>query len=110
MALFCWIAVILVIASAVARFSHRRKLACWGLIVFSTSLCFGLWFDLSHDTMKPGQPGYHSDLSTLPYLIGFLVATLIVALRPQWGWLFWMLWVLSALVSVLIVFATFILG
>ncbi len=109
-AVFSWFAVVLVIACAVLRFTRRRQLACWLLVIFPVELCVALGVDLSHDSLKPGQPGYHSDLGTLPFLLGFLVATLIAALRPKWAWLFWLLWGVSALISALLIFFTFLFG
>jgi hypothetical protein len=109
-AIFCWLAVVLVLACAVLHFTRWRKLASWLLVIFPAALCAGLWLDLSHDSLKPGQPGYHFDLAALPYLFGFLVVTVIAALRPRWRWIFWILWAVSALISVLLVFFTFLFG
>lgn len=109
-AALCWFAVILVIASAVLHLRRTRPLASWLLVPFPMSLGVVLWFDISHDSLHPGQAGYRSDLKTLPYLLGFLVITFVAALRPKWGWLFWIAWTFSALIAALLVFFTFLFG
>ena len=106
-AIFCWFSVILVFACAVLFFMHRRKLACWLLVIFPAALCIGLFLDLAHGAAKLGEASYRSDLRTLPYLLGFLLVTLAAALRPKWGWLFWLAWLFSAFVSAVVVFLTY---
>ena len=106
-AIFCWFTVVLVFACAVLHLTRRRDLACWLLVVFPASLSIGLALDLAHGAAKLGQASYHSDLRTLPYLLGFLLITVIAALRPRWGWLFWIAWVFSAFVSAVVVMLTY---
>ena len=106
-AIFCWLAVVLVLACAVLHFMRRRTPACWLLVIFPAALCVGLFLDLSHGVAKLGQASYGSDLRTLPYLLGFLAITLLAALRPRWGWLFWIAWAFSAFVSSVVVFLTY---
>ena len=108
-AIFCWLAVVLVLACAVLHFTRRRRLACWLLVIFPAALCVALLFDLAHGTAKLGQASYNSDMRTLPYVLGFLVISLLAALRPKWGWLFWIAWVFSALVCAVVVFLTYFL-
>lgn len=106
-AVFCWFAVILVFVCAVLHFTHRRKLACWLLVAFPVALCLGLFVDLAHGATRLRQASYNSDLRTLPYLLGFLFITVLAALRPKWGWVFWIAWLFSALVCALVVFLTY---
>lgn len=106
-AIFCWLAVILVLACAVVHFTHRKNLACWLLVIFPGALCLGVFLDLAHGAQALGEASYSSDLRTLPYLLGFLVITLIAAFRPRWGWLFWIAWVFSSLVCAVVVFLTY---
>jgi hypothetical protein len=106
-AIFCWLAVVLVLACAVLHFTRRRQLACWLLAIFPATLCVALLFDLAHGAAKLGQASYNSDIRTLPYLLGFLVITLLSALRPRWGWLFWIGWAFSAFVCAVVVFLTY---
>ena len=104
---FCWSSVILVFACAVLHITRRKKLACWLLAVFPAALCLGLAFDLAHGAAKLGQAGYSSDVSTLPYLLAFLVITLVAAFRQQSRWIFWIAWVFSAFISAVVVFLTY---
>ena len=106
-AVFCWFAVILVLACAVLHFTRRRTLACWLLVLFPAALSLGLFLDLAHGAAKLGEASYRSDLRTLPYLLGFLILTLLAAIRPKWGWLFWIAWVFSALICALVVALTY---
>lgn len=106
-AIFCWFAVILVFACAVLRFMRRKTLACWLLFIFPAALSIGILGDLAHGVAKLGQASYNSDLRTLPYLLGFLGITLLAALRPRWGWLFWIAWVFSAFICGIVVFLTY---
>lgn len=106
-AVFCWFAVILVLACAVLHFTRRRNLACWLLFIFPAALCLGLFLDLSHGAAKLGEASYRSDLRTLPYLLAFLLISLLTALRPKWGWLFWITWVFSAVICAIVVFLTY---
>jgi len=106
-AVFCWFTASLVFACAVLHLTRRRVLACWLLAMFPAALCVGLIFDLSHSAARLGQASYRSDLRTLPYLLGFLIITLLAALRPRWGWLFWIAWLFSALICAVVVFLTY---
>ena len=106
-AVFCWFAVILVFICAVLRFTHKKNLACWLLVLFPAALSLGLFLDLAHGATKLGRASYSSDLRTLPHLLGFLVITLLAAFRPKWGWLFWIAWLFSAFVSAVVVFLTY---
>ncbi|MBW8870406.1 MAG: hypothetical protein JF563_06470, partial [Acidobacteriales bacterium] len=91
----------------VLRFTHRKNVACWLLVIFPAALSLGLFLDLAHSSAKLGQVSYSSDLRTLPYLLGFLVITLLAALRPKWGWLFWIAWLFSAFLCGVLVFLTY---
>lgn len=106
-AIFCWFCVILVVVCAVLWFMRRRELACWLLVVFPAALCVGLGLDLAHGAAKLGEASYRSDLRTLPYLLGFTALTLLAALRPKWGWLFWIAWAFSGLVGAVVVLLTY---
>jgi hypothetical protein len=107
-ALFCWFAVILVLACAVLHFIARfRKLACWLLVLFPAVLCCGILLDLAHGMQKLGQAGYSTDIRTLPYFAGLLVVTLLAAIRPKSGWLFWIVWTFNLLFCALVVFLTY---
>ena len=106
-AIFCWLAVILVFVCAVLRFTNRNILACWLLVIFPAALSLGLFVDLAHGVVKLGQASYNSDLRTLPYVLGYLVITLLAAFRPKWGWLFWIAWLFSAFICAVVVFLTY---
>ena len=106
-AVFCWSASILVLASAILHFTRRRKLACWLLAIFPAALCVGIVFDLAHGVQKLGQASYSSDLRTFPYVLGFLLISVIAALRPKWAWLFWIAWVFSTLVCAAAIYLTY---
>jgi len=73
----------------------------------AAALSLGLFLDLAHGATKLGRASYSSDLRTLPYLLGFLVITLLAAFRPKWGWLFWIAWLFSAFVCAVVVFLTY---
>ena len=105
--LFCWFAIVVVVASGALHFTRLRKLACWLLALFPASLCVGLFMDLVKGRQKLGEAAFHSDLRTLLPLAGFLAVTVFAALRPKWGWIFWIAWVLGALIAAIIVFLTY---
>jgi uncharacterized membrane protein len=106
-AIFCWFAVVLVLTCAVLHFMRRRQLACWLHVIFPAALTLALSLDLAHGTAKLGQASYNSDMRTLSYLLGFLVVTVLAALRPKWGRLFWIAWAFSAFVCAVVIFLTY---
>jgi len=105
--LFCWFAVVLVLASAVLHFTRLRTLACWLLALLPALLCVGLLMDLAKGAQKLGQASYQSDLKTLLPLTGFLALAVFAAVKPKWGWIFWIAWVLGSLVCAVVVFLTY---
>lgn len=105
--LFCWFAIVLLLACAVLFFTPLRKLGCWLLVILPAALCAALLRDLARGAQKLGEASYHSDLRTFLPLIGLLAITLFGALRPKWGWVFWIAWLLNALVCTLVVFLTY---
>lgn len=105
--LFCWFAILLLVVCAVLFFTSLRKLGCWLMVVFPAALCAALLKDLTKGARKMGEASYHSDLMVLLPLFALLVITVLAALRPRWGWVFWIAWILNALVCALIVFLTY---
>jgi hypothetical protein len=105
--LFCWLAVALLFVCAVLFFTPLRKLGCWLMAIFPAALCAAVLKDLAKGSTKVGAATYHSDLLVLLPLMGFLAITVVAALRPRWGWLFWIGWVLNAGICALIVFLTY---
>lgn len=105
--LFCWSAIILLVACAVLEFTRWRIIGTWLLVLFPAALCSALLTDLAHGVRKLGQAGYNGDLRTLPFLLGFLAIAVLAALRPTWRWLFWIVWVIGALFCSIAVYLTF---
>ena len=105
--LFCWSAIILLVACAVLEFTRWRIFGTWLLVLFPAALCSALLVDLAHGVSKLGQAGYNTDLRTLPFLLGFLAIAVLAALRPNWRWLFWIVWVIGALFCSIAVYLTF---
>ena len=105
--LFCWFAIFLVVLCAVLFFTPLRKLGCWLMAIFPAGLCAAFLKELVKGTTKIGEATYHSELMVLLPLLVFLIITIVAALRPRWGWLFWIGWVLNAFVCALIVFLTY---
>ena len=105
--LFCWSAIILLVACAVLEFTRWRILGTWLLVLFPAALCSALLVDLAHGVRKLGQAGYNDDLRTLPFLLGFLAIAVLAALRPTWRWVFWIVWVIGALFCSIAVYLTF---
>jgi hypothetical protein len=106
-ALFCWLAIALLIVCAVLFFTKLRTLGCWLLALFPAALDIGILIDMSHGTSKLGQAGYSSDERILPFFLALLLITVLAAIRPRWGWLFWIAWFFNALFCALAVFLTF---
>ena len=106
-ALFCWFAIILLVACAVLEFTRWRVVGTWLLVLFPAALCIGLLVDLAHGERNLGEASYKSDLRTLPFLLGFLAVAVLAALRPGWRWLFWIEWILGALFCSIAVYLTF---
>ena len=107
--IFCWFAIVLLIASAVFHFTGKRSLACWLLVLFPVSLCIGLLLDMAHGAQKVSQVSYGTDMRVLPLLLVFLAIAIFTALRPKWRWLFWITWLISAPVCVVMALLTFFL-
>jgi hypothetical protein len=107
--LFCWFAIVLLLACAVFHFMRKRSLACWLLVLFPATLCARLLLDLARGAEKLGPASYHSDLRVLPFLLVLLAITVFAALRPKWRWLFWITWLISAPICAGIAFLTFFL-
>ena len=105
--LFCWFAIVLLIACAVFHFMRKRSLACWLLVLFPASLCARLLIDLARGAQKLGEASYRTDLRVLPFLLFFLAITVLAALRPKWRWLFWITWLISAPICAVMVLLTF---
>ena len=105
--LFCWSAIVLLLACAVLQFTRWHVYGTRLLVVFPAALCFGLFLDLAHGTAKSGQAAYNTDLRTLPYLLVFLAIAVLAAVRPNWRWLFWIAWLVSALFCSIAVYLTF---
>lgn len=105
--LFCWSAIILLVACAVLQFTSRRALGCRLLVLFPGSICFTLLLDISHGVQGLGQASYHSELHALPYPFAFLVVAILAAFRPNWRWLFWSIWLISAAIVAVMVYLTF---
>ena len=106
-ALFCWFAIILLVACAVLEFTRWRVVGTWLLVLFPGAMCMSLLLDLAHGVTHLGQAAYNTDLRTLPFLLGFLALAILAALRPQWRWLFWIEWVIGALCCSIAVYLTF---
>ena len=107
--LFCWFAIVLLLACAVFHFLRKRSLACWLLVLFPATLCVGLLLDIARGAQKLGQASYHTDLRALPFLLVFLAITVFAAFRPNWRWLFWITWLISAPICAGMVLLTFFL-
>ncbi|MGA8089179.1 MAG: hypothetical protein WCA10_18035 [Terracidiphilus sp.] len=105
--LFCWFAIVLLVACAVLEFTRWRVIGTWLLVLFPAALCSSLLFDLAHGVSKLGQAGYNTDLRTLPFMLGFLALAVLAALRPRWRWLFWIEWFIGALFCAIAVYLTF---
>ncbi len=105
--LFCWFAIALLFVSAALFFTPLRKLGCWLMALFPAALCAALFKELVKGSAKIGEATYHSDLIVLLPLLAFLAITILAAVRPRWGWVFWIGWVLNAMVCALIVFLTY---
>jgi len=106
-ALFCVCAIVLLLVAAVLFFTPWRKIGCWLLVLFPLSLDIGILIDLAHGIQKVGQAGYSSDERILPVFLGLLLITVLAALRPRWGWLFWLAWFLNGIFCAIAVFLTF---
>lgn len=105
--LFCWFAIVLLIACAVLEFTRKRTFGCWLLALFPASICLALLLDISRGVQGLGQASYHSDLRALPYPFAFLAIAILAALRPNWRWLFWIIWLTSAGITAVMVYLTF---
>jgi hypothetical protein len=105
--LFCWCAIVLLVACAVLEFTHWRVIGVRLLVLFPAALCLALLIDLVGGVSKLGQAGYNTDLRTLPFLLGFLALAVLAALRPAWRWLFWITWLVSAILCSIAVYLTF---
>ena len=105
--LFCWSAIILLVACAVLQFTRWHIAGTRLLVLFPAALCLGLLLDIVHGVTKLGQAAYNTDLRTLPFLLGFLAIAVLAALRPNWRWLFWITWLVSAVLCSIAVYLTF---
>jgi hypothetical protein len=105
--LFCWFAIVLLVACAVLEFTRWRIIGTRLLVLFPAALCVALLADLVHGVSKLGQAAYNTDLRTLPFLLGFLALAVLAALRSNWRWLFWLTWIVSALFCSIAVYLTF---
>jgi hypothetical protein len=105
--LFCWFAIVLLVACAVLEFTRWRVIGTWLLVLFPASLCGALLLDIAHGVSKLGQAAYNTDLRTLPVLLSFLVISVVAALRPGWRWLFWIEWLIGAVLCSTAVYLTF---
>jgi hypothetical protein len=105
--LFCWFAIVLIVASAILEFTRWRVLGTRLLVLFPAALCCSLLFDLAHGVRGLGQAAYNTDLRTLPFLLGFLALAVLASLRTGWRWLFWITWLVSALFCSIAVYLTF---
>jgi hypothetical protein len=106
-ALFCWFAIVLLLASAILFFTSFRRVGGWLLVLFPLSLDVGILLDMAHGIQKLGQAGYNSDERILPVFIALLIITVVAAMRPRWWWLFWICWLLNAIFCAIAVFLTF---
>ncbi len=105
--LFCWFAIVLLVACAVLEFTRWRVIGTWLLVLFPAALCLALLLDIAHGVGKLGQAAYNTDLRTLPFLLGFLAVSVLAALRPGWRWLFWIEWLIGAVLCSVAVYLTF---
>jgi len=106
-AVFCWLAIALLLLCAVVFFTPWRRLGCWLLALFPLALVVGILLDMAHGVQNAGQSGYSSDQRILPFFLALLAVTILGALKPKWGWLFWIAWFFNALFCALAVFLTF---
>lgn len=106
-ALFCVCAIVLLLACAIFFFTTWRKIGCWLLVLFPLALVIGILLDMARGIRTVGQAGFRSDAKILPYFLALLLVTVIAAIRPKWGWLFWIAWILNALCCAIAVFLTF---
>ncbi len=106
--LFCSLAIILLVITAVLQFTSKRVIGCWLLMLFPISLCIGILFDLTRGGEKAlGAASYNADLKSLAGLSVLLLATLLAALRPRWIWPFWIVWLFNAACCGIAVYLTF---
>ncbi len=104
--LFCWSAIILLVACAVLQFTRWRIIGTRLLVLFPPRSAWDSC-SISHGVTKLGQVAYNTDLRTLPFLLGFLAIAVLAALRPSWRWLFWITWFVSAVLCSIAVYLTF---
>jgi hypothetical protein len=104
---YCWAVIILLLACAILFFTQYRRIGCWLMVLFPLSLDVGILLDLAHGAQKLGQSAFKSDERILPVFLVLLVITVLAAMRPRWGWLFWISWVLNAIFCAIAVFLTF---
>jgi hypothetical protein len=102
--LFCWFGIVLLVVCAVLQFTRKRALGCRLLVLFPTAIAVALLVDMSHGVQNLGEASYESDLKGLLPSLGFLVVTVLAALRPNWRWLFWIAWLLCALLCSIAVY------
>lgn len=105
--LFCWFAIILLLACAALEFTRWRAIGTRLLVLFPAVLCLSVLLDLTHGVTQLGLAAYNSDLRTLPLLLIFLAIAILAALRPAWRWLFWIVWLIGAALCSIAIYLTF---
>ena len=105
--LFCWFSVVLLIVCALLFFTPFRKIGCWLMAIFPAALCADFLKELAKGSSRSGEMAFHGEIGALLVLLAFLIITVLAALRPRWGWLFWIAWILNSLICALIVFLTY---
>ena len=99
--------IVLLLAAATFQLRGRRRVGSWLLAVFPGFACLAYVRDLVQGPDRIGLAAYQSDRKQFGAALVLLAFSVLVALRPQWRWLFWVEWVFNAIACGVLVYLAF---
>ncbi|HEX4283751.1 MAG TPA: hypothetical protein VHZ28_01580 [Terracidiphilus sp.] len=106
-ALLAVFVVVLLLAAAALHLRGLWRVACWLLAVFPGFACVAYLHDLAQGPARIGLAAYQGDRKQLGAAFLLLVFSVVVALRPQWRWLFWIEWAFNAIACGVLIYLVF---
>jgi hypothetical protein len=97
--------IVFLVIVATLHVAGRRALAGWLFALLPACNCIAILMDLAKGSWRLGLAAIADDQRLIAICLVQLAVVLLVALRPNWKWLFWVVWTVSAGCYALLLYA-----